>query len=83
VSVTEGKRITYRFELEFMSDFGYYRLKTSDTLIVGDHNKIILEKLALEVKDFMKLNPIPDWMGEEKLQESYSEAGKLKSRKKK
>jgi hypothetical protein len=66
-----------------MSDFGYYRLVTSDTLIVGDHNKKILEELAKNVMDFMKLKPIPDWMTEEKLQESFNRETKVKKTKSK
>ena len=68
----ESKRTTYRLEFEFMSQIGgYYRLSTSDTLIVGEHNRVILEKLAGDIREFMKLKEMPDWMKEEQLAKTF------------
>ncbi|KAJ3257584.1 hypothetical protein HK103_004493 [Boothiomyces macroporosus] len=62
---------TYILELEFMSEFGYYRLQTSETAVVGEYNKNQLEMLAKEIRDFMGLKPMPDWMKEENLKKTF------------
>jgi hypothetical protein len=77
----EGKRITFRLELEFMSEFGYYRLQTTDTLIVGDQNKKELEKIVEQIQEFAGLKPIPDWMTEESLKKGFPETSSVTRRK--
>ncbi|KAJ3275285.1 hypothetical protein HDV01_001012 [Terramyces sp. JEL0728] len=62
---------TYILELEFMSEFGYYRLQTSETAVVGEYNKNQLEMLAKEIRKFMDLKPMPDWMKEENLKKTF------------
>ncbi|KAI8895557.1 hypothetical protein BC833DRAFT_622923 [Globomyces pollinis-pini] len=81
VSVVDGKgKPTYRLELEFMSDFGYHRLTTSDTTVKGEMNKEELEKLAVNIRDFMKLKPIPEWMKEENLKKTMPASMKKQER---
>ena len=57
-----------RLDLEFMSEMGgYYRLQTSDTSVIGEKNKMELEKLAVAIQKFMKLKPLPENLKEEAL----------------
>jgi hypothetical protein len=65
--VTDGKRVTYRLELEFMSDFGFYRLHAHETLVAGEENRKILEDLALKARKFMDLKPLPEKYQEQNL----------------
>ena len=46
---------------------GYYRLQTSDTSVIGEKNKMELEKLAVAIQKFMKLKPLPENLKEEAL----------------
>ena len=54
-----------------MSDFGYYRLETSETTVVGEENKLELEKLAEAVRTFMKLKALPEKLKEEELRKKF------------
>ena len=57
----------YRLELEFMSEFGYHRLETSETTVIGEDNKKELEKIAISIRKFMDLKPLPDQFKEDYL----------------
>lgn len=46
---------------------GYYRLQTSDTSVIGEKNKMELEKLAVAIQKFMKLKPLPESLKDEAL----------------
>lgn len=63
-----------RLELEFMSDFGYCRLETATTTVLGDRNREELEKLAVAIRDFMDLKPLPDKFKEENIRKSFPTA---------
>ncbi|KAJ3017209.1 hypothetical protein HKX48_003661 [Thoreauomyces humboldtii] len=71
VEVTEEKRkggaSGYRIELEFMSEHGYYRLFTSETYVLGATNRTSLVALESQIREFMGLKQLPDWMKEENL----------------
>ncbi|KAJ3185682.1 hypothetical protein HDU85_001036 [Gaertneriomyces sp. JEL0708] len=60
----------YRLELEFMSDFGYYRLPVTETFILGEKNRMELEKLEDVVRKFAKISKLPDALREENLEKS-------------
>jgi hypothetical protein len=47
---------------------------------VGEQNEEIMEDLCEKIRKFMELKPIPDWMTEEKLKESYDRAQGTKKR---
>nr|KAJ3421245.1 hypothetical protein HK105_004130 [Polyrhizophydium stewartii] len=76
VGETHRGLTSFRIELEFMSDFGFYRMPASESTVVGDVNKAKFDELAKTIVDFMKLKPAPEWMKEGSL------AAKLPPRKK-
>ncbi|TPX57328.1 hypothetical protein PhCBS80983_g03897 [Powellomyces hirtus] len=71
VETVEEKRkrggSAWRLELEFMSDHGYYRLPLTETYVLGETNKARLVVLEEQIRTFMKLKQLPDWMKEENL----------------
>ncbi|KAJ3350416.1 hypothetical protein HDU91_006249 [Kappamyces sp. JEL0680] len=60
-----------RLQLEFMSDFGYYNLDASETTVLGETNKQELEKLAVAIRKFMDLRPLPEKLKEASLRKHF------------
>jgi hypothetical protein len=50
-----------------MSEFGYYTLETSQTLTLGEENKKELETIAVLIRNFLDLKPLPDKFSEANL----------------
>ena len=59
VCIKEGKRDCYRLEMEFMSEFGFYRLNAHESLIFGNENRQKLDTLAKKLCQKLKLKPFP------------------------
>lgn len=63
-----------------MTDFGYVRIQTAETLILGKTNKEILESVASRIRKFKNLKPIPDWMKEDNLRKTMPASMKQRER---
>ncbi|KAJ3189688.1 hypothetical protein HK101_008760 [Irineochytrium annulatum] len=57
-----SKKKGWAMEFEFMSSHGLFRMRVSDSLVVGDDNRKVLEKTATDIMKFMsiKANPFRD-----------------------
>ena len=71
-NIIEGRKECWRLELEFMSEFGFYKINAHESLLFGAENSSILKKLASSLSKKLKLQPLPEQFKKESIKQAFN-----------